>query len=64
MKTYQVTITEKLQITVEVEAHDRTEAECLVEERWNDQEFILDAEHFTGATFKAEPLQRECDYER
>jgi hypothetical protein len=64
MKTYKVTITEKLQMTVEVEAHDRTEAECLVEERWNDSDYILDADHFTGASFKAEPLQRERDYER
>ncbi|GHU79800.1 hypothetical protein FACS1894191_3450 [Clostridia bacterium] len=29
MKTYKVTITETLRMEVEVEAHDRTEAECL-----------------------------------
>ena len=44
MKTYEVTITETLQKTVEVEAKNREEAERLVEKRWNDSEYILDAE--------------------
>lgn len=34
MKTYQVTITEKLQMTVEVEAGSRAEAEQTVYGRW------------------------------
>jgi len=64
MKTYKVTITEKLEMTVEVEAPGRYEAEQLVEQQWNNSDYILDADNFTGVTFKAEPPQRECDMER
>ena len=64
MKTYKVTITEKLEMTVEVEASSRYEAEQLVEKQWNDTEYILDADHFKGVTFKAEPPQRERGMER
>lgn len=35
MKPYKVTITEKLQMTVEVEAENRMEAERLVHDKWN-----------------------------
>ena len=64
MKTYKVTITEKLEMTVEVEASSRYEAERLVEKQWKDTEHILDADHFKGVTFKAEPPQRERGMER
>jgi hypothetical protein len=64
MKTYKVTITEKLEMTVEVEATSRYEAERLVEKQWNDTEYILDADHFKGVTFKAEPPQKERGMER
>ena len=37
MKTYRVAITETLQMTVEVEATSRYEAERLVEQRWRDR---------------------------
>ena len=40
MKTYQVTITETLQKTVEVEANSKEEAEELVERKWNDLSLI------------------------
>ena len=43
MKPYKVTITEKLQMTVEVEAENRMEAERLVHDKWNKGDFILDA---------------------
>lgn len=46
MKTYEVTITETLQKTVAVEANSREEAERQVEQRWNDSEYILDADSF------------------
>ena len=59
MKTYKVTITEKLEMTVEVEASSRQKAERLVEKRWKDTDYILDADHFKGVTFKAEPPHRE-----
>lgn len=64
MKSYQVTITEKLEMTVEVEASSRYEAERLVEKRWNNTDYILDAEHFKGVTFTADPPAKERGMER
>ena len=64
MKTYEVTITETLQKTVEVEANSREEAERQVEQRWNDSEYILDAEAFKGVDFSARANERSRDYER
>ena len=64
MKTYKVTITEKLEMTVEVEATSRYEAERLVGQNWKNSDYILDADHFKGVTFKAEPPQREHGMER
>jgi hypothetical protein len=64
MKTFNVTITETLQLTVPIEAATRAEAERQAESRWRDSEYILDADHFKGVTFKVEPPQRERDYER
>ena len=53
MKTYEVTITETLQKTVEVEANSREEAERQVEENWNNNEYI-----------SARTNERSRDYER
>lgn len=39
--------------TVEVEAASRTQAQELVERKWNDSEYILDAEAFVGVDFSA-----------
>lgn len=64
MKTYEVTITETLLMTVEVEAKNREEAERLVEQRWNDSEYILDAKAFKGVDFSARTNERSRDYER
>lgn len=64
MKTYEVTITETLQKTVEVEANSREEAERQVEENWNNSEYILDAEAFKGVDFSAREKERRRDYER
>ena len=64
MKTYEVTITETLQKTVEIEAASREQAEELVEQKWNDSEYILDAEAFVGVDFDARPKERSRDYER
>lgn len=64
MKTYQVTITETLQKTVEVEANSKEEAEELVERKWNDSEYVLDAEAFVGVDFSAVSQQRSREYER
>jgi hypothetical protein len=64
MKTYEVTITETLQMTVEVEATTREQAQELVERKWNDSEYILDAETFKGVDFSAREKERRRDYER
>ena len=64
MKTYEVTITETLQKTVEVEANSREEAERQIEQRWNNSEYILDADSFVGVYFSASTKERTRDYER
>ena len=64
MKTYEITITETLQKTVEVEANSREEAERRVEENWNNSEYILDADSFVGVDFSARSNERSRDYER
>ena len=63
MKTYEVTITETLQKTVEIEAASREQAEELVE-KWNASEYVLDAEAFVGVDFDARTKERSRDYER
>lgn len=62
MKTYKVTITETLEMTVEVEAGNRLEAEQIISDRWRNGDYILDAETFQGVTFQARLPERT--YER
>ena len=57
MKTYDVTITETLQMTVPIEAESLAEAEELAERNWNHSQYILDADHFIGAEFEAKEWQ-------
>lgn len=64
MKTYDVTITETLRMTVPIEAESRAEAEQIAEENWNDSQYILDADHFVGADFKAKECVRNKDLGR
>jgi hypothetical protein len=64
MKTHKVTITETLQMEVEVEATSRTEAEQIVERNWKNSDYVLDASHFKGATFKAERPSKERGFDR
>ena len=64
MKTYEVTITETLQKTVEVEADSRLEAEALVESRWNNSEYTLDSDSLVGVDFSARSNERSRDFER
>ena len=59
MKTYDVTITENLQMTVPIEAESLAEAEQIAEENWNSSQYILDADHFVGADFKAKECVRD-----
>ena len=57
MKSYKVTITETLQLTVEIEAASREEAERQAEANWKKSDYILDAEHFKGVEFKAKEIK-------
>lgn len=61
MKTYPITITEKLQMTVEVEAESAAQAREIAERNWKDSEYILDADHFKGVTFT---LAKQREHER
>jgi len=53
---YEVTITETLQKTVTVMATDQCEAEEMVQDEWDNQDHILDADHFKGVRFEAVPV--------
>ncbi len=64
MKNYEVEITETLQLTVNVEANSREEAEAKAEEQWLLGEHILDADSFVGVDFKTVPESKNKIYER
>ena len=53
LREYEVTIRETLQMKVKVEAESRAEAEDIVRRNWRGDEYILDAECFTGVYFTA-----------
>ena len=55
---YEVTITETLQKKVTVTAADPCGAEEIVQDEWDNQEHILDADHFKGVRFDAVPVGR------
>lgn len=59
MKAYDVTVTETLQMTVPIEAESLAEAEQTAEGNWNRSQYILDADHFVGADFKAKECVRD-----
>lgn len=48
---YQINIVETLQRLVEVEAEDKDTALQLVKDKWQNGEYILDADYFTGVDF-------------
>ena len=68
MKKFKVTITETLKMNVEIEAESQCEAEQIASDRWNNSEYILDADHFDGVEFEAEEItktkERREDYGR
>lgn len=64
MKDYDVTITEILQMTVPIKAKSLAEAEEIAEKNWNNSEYILGADHFQRADFKAKERNRSKDFER
>lgn len=51
MKTYPITITEKLQMDVVIEAESEAQAREIVERNWKNGDYVLDADHFKGVTF-------------
>ncbi|MDR0818463.1 MAG: DpnD/PcfM family protein [Oscillospiraceae bacterium] len=62
LKTFEVSITETLQMNVTVEAYDSRDAEQIVTDRWNESKYILDADNFIGADFVATETAPERDY--
>lgn len=52
MKKFDVEITETLQRTVSVEAVSQEEAEKIVTEAWNNEDYVLDSTDFVGVDFK------------
>ena len=64
MKSYKVTITETLQMEVEVAAENSEQAENIVHKGYHDCEYILDADHFKGVQFDVKPIQKNRDFER
>lgn len=64
MKEYPVRIRETLEMTVTVEAENAAQAREIVEKRYYDSDYILDADHFKGVTFTAAPPQKERGMER
>lgn len=52
MKKFDVEITETLQRTVSVEAASQEEAERMVTESWNNDDYVLDSKDFIDVDFK------------
>lgn len=52
MKKFDVEITETLQRTVSVEATSQEEAERMVTEAWNNDDYVLDSKDFIDVAFK------------
>ena len=61
MKEYQILIKETLAMTVTVEAENAAQAREIVEKRYKDSDYILDAEHFKGVAFT---VQQKSERER
>lgn len=62
---YEVVITETLRRTVSVEADNQDAAEAIVQDKWNNSEYILDADDFSDVSFnscKKTDIIREVDY--
>ena len=64
MKSYQVKIAEVLKMTVNIEADSPEEAEEIAHQKWQNSEYILDADCFDGVEFKTVGKQRSRDFER
>lgn len=58
MKTYPITITEKLQMDVVIEAENEVQAREIAERNWKNGDYVLDADHFKGVTFTS-PMRQD-----
>lgn len=56
---FDVTITETLKMTVQVEADSPEAAEQLVSDNWHRGEYVLDADHFVGVEFSGNACKTE-----
>ena len=63
MKNYDARIKETLEMTVSVEADSMAQAKDIVEKRWKDGDYILDASHFKEVNIGA-LYPKNRDYER
>ena len=59
MNEYDVAIRETLEMTVTVEVASREEARQMVEERWKNGEYILDADSFRDVEFSPRGRSRD-----
>jgi len=59
MKTHQVEIKETLCMTIKIQAENAQQAEEMIREAYSNQEYNLDAEHFTGVNFST--TEKEID---
>lgn len=62
MKKYDVTITEILQKSVEIEAENYEEAERIVQERWENSQYVLGTDDFKTVDYNA--IERKKNRER
>ena len=51
MKTYQLEIKEVLCMTIEIEAKSVEQADAMARKAYRNENYILNAEHFTGVDF-------------
>lgn len=60
VKTYQVEIKETLCMTIEIEAENAQQAEAMIREAYSNQDYVLDAEHFTGVDFSTKKKEMDA----
>lgn len=61
MNEYDIAIRETLEMTVTVEAASREEARQMVADRWENGEYILDADSFKDVEFYPRGRSRDRD---
>ena len=64
VRKYLVTITETLEMELELSAKNAAHAEEMARDGYRLGSYILDASHFTDVDFNTKPIQRERDAER